>query len=1092
MEQNFEQYHLLFKGEQDASLRPGQTFTLEFDGTPFVERPLNQRLFLSGETALFYLWKSEPDYPLLYRQIDDALDYAHAGRSQLCLNFSASNVDYVKRVYKKLLWKPVLSYLPLYGYTDQWQGGLSVKADGLSVQGDGFMRLVFEVRHHKPGISRHSVNEPPDNYYVIDIPPGTYDWTEVCIPLVIPVEETASVCIFIEGIHYAGSLYIERPFLASSSGRNILPDFAAQAAERQHFNWLGQNLSRKEWPEFEMKLNGQIFFAGEIFERCHRYSESEMDLPQGLIRPGSNTLEFKLISSYREALPYAIHELGLITSRQDAFNIIACPEIAPAGRPFAVLIETRTPRMRLEFDCPSKAVALHSDLYFEAAGLHVIRLEGRKEANDVAFHLSGAGHTEDALIARVLRKPGAEVITGTGDLIYIRQDEADSLHYLKWYLANQIGNFLTVRPTYRWSGTRELNPALWEVLCRLLNDLGMQYVHMMDGRELPGSCANPSLRMLQGEKFLGRQTHERDGAYAYWGFNEFSGQTDLELYYDLWIHMFNHMPEENSTISTQLAPPNQILDGETLTLYRDPRVPGDMEQACDFFISQVCKTRYDATRHTGPSVLFKYFFQAGYSWTGAELMYGPLEPVIAALRGAAGCYGQSKIGGHLAVQWSTSPHDTPERYERYRLALFTAYIQGLTDINTEEGLWHMEEYYAGHSRFSAACKNHLKIQQDFYRYVSAHSRTGNFYTPMAFLHGRCDGWHCFGRNNVWGQPEMRFGKPEESWDLLKLFYPLSVFDAIYRHPCQEGPAGFYTGTPYGNVDIIPVEGSPFQKYKALAFLGYNKAAAEDCDRLLEYVEMGGTLVLGWPHLSTTTNRADIVAGAHQTIQHRLVDRIAGAEDFIPHFVQETVNGETVFVADNIRGESCSVQARTDSGMVLACSRKIGRGTVIFVNARGYPAESALAPVYTAILRDLAGIILEDEIERGLIRCGEDVQYAIYQQDDGSRHLYVLAVDTWYRRDGLARNAVLHLKGYTCPLEVASNMLLKVTIVGEIAAWLTDDVGEIISLEARGNSAHAVVQGYGTSEMMVFWRGRLQRVQLDFSREALQTVALDSI
>ena len=33
--------------------------------------------------------------------------------------------------------------------------------------------------------------------------------------------------------------------------------------------------------------------------------------------------------------------------------------------------------------------------------------------------------------------------------------------FLIWYLENGLGNMLTFRPVYRWSGTRECNEAMW-------------------------------------------------------------------------------------------------------------------------------------------------------------------------------------------------------------------------------------------------------------------------------------------------------------------------------------------------------------------------------------------------------------------------------------------------------------------------------------------------------------------------------------------------------------------------------------------------------------------------------------------------------
>jgi hypothetical protein len=141
-----------------------------------------------------------------------------------------------------------------------------------------------------------------------------------------------------------------------------------------------------------------------------------------------------------------------------------------------------------------------------------------------------------------------------------------------------------------------------------------------------------------------------------------------------------------------------------------------MKAGADHFVDMLKRTKCRAKRHTGPATLFKYFYQAGYEWTGAELLYTPTELTASFLRGARDLYGGS-VGAHLAIQWSTSPHDTEERYRRYLLSLFISYMQGIDEINTEEGLWHLEEYYSAHHRFSNACINHTAIQRDLNKFI---------------------------------------------------------------------------------------------------------------------------------------------------------------------------------------------------------------------------------------------------------------------------------------------------------------------------------------------------------------------------------------
>ena len=47
----------------------------------------------------------------------------------------------------------------------------------------------------------------------------------------------------------------------------------------------------------------------------------------------------------------------------------------------------------------------------------------------------------------------------------------------------------------------------------------------------------------------------------------------------------------------------------------------------------------------GPSTLFRYLYQAGYDWLGAEQMYGPEEIILSSLRGASRARAERPDGG---------------------------------------------------------------------------------------------------------------------------------------------------------------------------------------------------------------------------------------------------------------------------------------------------------------------------------------------------------------------------------------------------------------------------------------------------------------
>lgn len=1072
----FETYQALWTPAEDHVIRPGKSLTVELGALPQD----TCQLFFTGETVTFYQWKNEPDEPQFYRRLDDALDAAEAEKEAYALHFAGTDADYPLRACTKVLWPPVLSYLALSGFSEEWTCGIRAKAKNVKISAGGYLRLRFEVRYKKPGLSRRRGYGPADVVAQIDFAEGTYDWQDLSRQINIPTQETANVFVCLEGRHFTGDIWFEAPFLTSSNGYNTVPSFGIFTEDRPQFNWLGQNLSKKEWPSFAVTLNGTEILHGPVFERCHRYSEWQIRLPEGLIAE-NNTLTITRLDEGRDPLPYRLHEIGAV-SIPDAyapFRIVAVPEQVPVGVEFGILVKAKEAMPVL---WASDTIRLVGPKTVEA-GLQVLRCRVDDPGTHLPFKVNGA----EAEILRAVIKEEDGVSTGTGDLIYVDQTPADFEEYLSWYLAEGVGNLLTIRPTYRWSGCRQIDPQVWEMLVRVLNGMNVKYAHMIDGRELPGVNTNPARALLESPAFLGRQNHERDGAQCYWGYNEHTDKPNMQLYYDMMIRMLEEFPEESNAF---ICPENIISIGnggdfedprinnadgkEHLGLYRNVYLPADMKVMADHFVEQLAKTRYTATRHTGPSSLFKYFYQAGYSWTGAETMYGPMELVCSALRGAAQAYGHPIVGAHHAVQWSTTPHDIEPRYRRYRLALYVSYMQGVHEINTEEGLWHMEEYYHAHDRFGAACTNHRKQQQDFYRFVATHSRTGSFYTPVAFLQGRYDGWRVFGRNGVWGHPDLPCAAPEESWDLINYYYPLSLQDAIYRHPCIEGPVGFHTGTPHGNIDIIPVEAASYAPYKLIAMVGYNCAAPEDLDKLLTAATEGATVLIGWPQLSVTTDRAEVLALNHQYLEHPFVSTVAGTPDFVP----QHKDGLEVMVGP--AAPAAEVLETTDEGLPLIYRVPLGKGSVVFVNATCYAADLALRAAWLRTIDRLTTQTLAEEPVA--VEVDETVQYTIFQQEEDVRHYYLLAIDWWQPKE-TPHKATLTMAGASYEIDVPWGVMLKVVTNNSIAAWCTTEDGEVLSV----SEDMVIVQGVDTCTFRVASAGKIHEVTCDFRKEAVQTI-----
>lgn len=1060
---NFESYKRILHCEKDKDicLRSSQSYAIDFE---IDNADTADRIFMTGETALFYNWKTEPDYQYLYRRIDDSLSSAEASKSRFALDMSADDFDFPKIAYHKILWWP-----RYYGGGLIWRAGISAKAENLKIHEGGYLHLLVEIRYVKADVDKRLVYTEPDLTTVINIPEGSYGWSDFEKAFPPITASVASVCVYVEGMHYSGKVFFENPYFCSENGVSILHDFIPFLQDKPEFNWLGVNLSKVEWPSFTVKLNGEIIYNGEIFERCHRYSEWEFTIPRGVAKEGKNTLEITHTSNYRDVAPYNIHELGVVSVSRDM--LLWCPEVVSVGEEFPVLFRTEKDGVFFNLEAP-ESISACCDLKCEKAGLNVLKFICNEPQNGVKFSLVSSEGRIECCIARCVERSDDGVITGTGDMVYINQNRRDFENYIAWYLSNGIGKLLTVRPTYRWCGSRSANGKLWRETADLLDSLGIKLAHMRDGRELQGCNANPTFAELNSSNFLGRQTHELDGAYVYWSRvgKDASDNLNEQMFNDLFVRFFMN---DHERMNVRYSPATYYERGGKLENCRDHTIPRDMEAISNFVVNSLAASRDNSTRHTGPATLFKYFYHAGYSWTGAELMYSSNEVTCASLRGAAKVYG-GKIGGHLATQWSTTPHDTAEHSKRYRLALYNTYIQGVDEINTEEGLWRMEEYFAYHNRFSPACLNHLKEHQDFNRYVLTHTRSGSFYTPVAFLNGRYDGWKYFGgKNSLWGRSDMQYGDPENAWDMLDVFYPLSHHGAIYRHPCpKDKPVGFYSGTPMGGVDIIPIEAKDFDGYKLICAVGYNKALSEDMDKLEDFVYGGGKLFIGLAQLSTTTLRSAIENYNLDYIDHPFVKSIAPEINF----VEDTLYGTTIHINNNIP-EGATVLKHTNGGNALIYKISVGNGTVYILNTLEYAGNTA---IYSTVHDFVATVSEESFAEERVWAKGDDrVQFAVFNQTDGSKHIYFLAID-WFDASCPSHTATLRISENEYPITVRYGTMIKAVVSGDVAAWFDSEDQDVLEVA----ESCVKVQGIGSGRLFVAKRGKIKTIDVDFSENSV--------
>ena len=292
------------------------------------------------------------------------------------------------------------------------------------------------------------------------------------------------------------------------------------------------------------------------------------------------------------------------------------------------------------------------------------------------------------------------------------------------------------------------------------------------------------------------------------------------------------------------------------------------------------------------------------------------------------------------------------------------------------------------------------------------------------------------------------------------------------------PQGYHTGTPYGQIDAIPAEGklSTWRDYGAVAFLGYNCLEKEDAVRIKKYVTGGGTLLLTRAHLTNTTTLDDIRAG-NLSFEEGALSLCKGK----PEFVSDTLGGKPLSVCVNTLPPT-ETAVYTDNGNPLVCVYKLGKGKIVLFNTKEYPSHEAISDLYTGSMKE----IFTDATAKEQVwaEVGDDVEFALYKQKDGSTHVYFLAVD-WYRSPEILRHASLRIGDTKYGIAVPFGIMLKCVVNGNTAVWPENENAEVLSIE--GSSV--TVQGTGKVTFIIAKNGQKTTTTVDFSENNVQSIEI---
>ena len=474
------------------------------------------------------------------------------------------------------------------------------------------------------------------------------------------------------------------------------------------------------------------------------------------------------------------------------------------------------------------------------------------------------------------------------------------------------------------------------------------------------------------------------------------------------------------------ATPQEILEKATLTRAAD-NLLANVRRVVD----QKHKDGWKKLTMSSGSFHLDYVMLGGLDIPGIEFYpFGDASIGMSFCRGLARQYGAPAWHAYLAHDWySYFPHTNPHKMDSLAMMLRQQYMAGVKILTLESGNWWLQtnlcpdspqsflpqigdkltcgawmteeqsnaattpdERLEAKRKFSwidyrsPVATKYRRIMSDFWDFVKANpAPKGQPEAVIALAKGNYD---ISSSRSIWDpiagaydvaklDHHWMVNVPELSWNI--------VGDIFYPKPPNMLPDRnlFYSGTPYGQVDIVSFAGDNVtadhlvRNYKAVVFSGWNTCSPKQYRILCDYVKRGGTLCLAIPHLSTDVRRNydfftkdDLVNGGDFSELCGLKVKGQGDRFYWATGTSREKNclglkarrrygimgmplGELEFTQPKENYEVLAIDDEAARPVIVRC--KAGKGQVYFLNTWSYP--------YAANLDEGAGAV---ERSKGLV------------------------------------------------------------------------------------------------------------------------------
>ena len=419
----------------------------------------------------------------------------------------------------------------------------------------------------------------------------------------------------------------------------------------------------------------------------------------------------------------------------------------------------------------------------------------------------------------------------------------------------------------------------------------------------------------------------------------------------------------------------------------------------------------EATALTG------YNMEAGVNFPILEVMNGNPDDMLASVRGAARAYEAKMWGTLIAHEWYGGfRHEDILKRKRLELAWKYAYLAGANTLMLESGDTGISSYGYRYEKDSVLAQEYGAVIRNMAEFVKKDARPrGGPKVKLAFVIGNHDAWTGFCQSSVWNQfyrEEWGHGAAEYSWRILGEL-------GTKRKWADSANYGDYDTSAYpayGMYDLVPIAASVdvLLRYEYLIFLGWNSMTDEIMDKLTEYTERGGKLLMSAAHLNCNVSRdGNVVWPSEEKMKKLFGCRLTGktkrtneGTKFRDSSLNEEIlyPGSKSFICDPVYSAGYTEYPEAElCGAVPAGSlsdnfwfepmdthsvieNKIGKGVATLVMSLDYPGHPAVYPLYSAMVREFVSASARNCDIRVI---GSDrLRYAVY----GGDKLYLLNTD----------------------------------------------------------------------------------------------------